>query len=331
MTLQTPRRFKPAAVLGDLILGRAELRTMNVKAIGVVAALLATVLACESVQALDLTCNVPPPDMNPNSVTGLRITATDRGDNYFEGLHPVFTLNSGEQRDRSVQYVKGWRIETVRDKAGNPALMRQGYFAGNPGHPVNNGHHVNAFITNLNSQRPTYREDHYTKEGVKEQVNSFNCYYTQQIVTEDHPRHPNVVDQDDVELDKHADQSQHRYDRAQDDGLPDCNDAEVFRVAAKVLSTSIFGHVDESMTKVVLPGTAHPYGIDRNSGAKFCQVDLRADEQEAHRIENGMLGPHPLSQLAYSINQQDAAGNPMVLKFKLQLSGEGRWVVYPVQ
>jgi len=317
---------------------------MNVKAIGVVAALLATVLACESVQALDLTCDVPLPDMDPHAVTGLRITATDHGDYYYENLHPVFTLQNGEDRDRSVQYTRGWRISTVRDSRGNPALMWQGYFAGNPGHPVNNGHHVNAFITNLDSQNPTYREDHYTKEGVKEQPQLFSCHYTQTVraptydphfrkdeAQQSQPRNDTYPDPDTEHLDNQANKSERRWNRDQEEGLPDCNDPEAFRVAAKVISQSIFGHVDESMTKIVLPGAAHPYGIDRNSGAKFCQVDLKADEQEAHRIENGMFGPHPLSQLAYDINQKYAAGNPMVAKYRIQASGEGRWVVYPVQ
>jgi len=133
---------------------------------------------------------------------------------------------------------------------------------------------------------------------------------------------------EDIQQQRQADQSRTRYENAQVDGLPDCGDANVGRVLMKVFSNSTLGHVDESFIRVIQLGQARSIGIDRNNGAKFCRVALRANEQAAHEIEDGIIGKHPLSQIAYNINQAEAAGNPQTLRYKIQLNGEGGWVLY---
>jgi hypothetical protein len=77
----------------------------------------ATAVSANAALALDLTCAVPPPDMDPHAVVALRITGQEDG-NTIRSLHPVFTLQNGETRDRSVQYQKGWRVEPVTSSNG---------------------------------------------------------------------------------------------------------------------------------------------------------------------------------------------------------------------
>src|SRR6516165_6113459 len=81
----------------------------------------ATAVSANAALALDLTCAVPPPDMDPHAVVALRITGQEYA-NTISNLHPVFTLQNGETRDRSVQYQKGWRVESVNSSSG-PAIM----------------------------------------------------------------------------------------------------------------------------------------------------------------------------------------------------------------
>jgi hypothetical protein len=291
----------------------------------------ATAVSANAALALDLTCTVPPPDMDPHAVVALRITGQEDG-NTVRDLHPVFTLQNGETRDRSVQYQKGWRVEPVNSSSG-PAIMWQGYYG--PGN-----HHTVAFVK-PNDPNETYREDHYTDKGVPEHKDSFRCWPTgtQPKVASNAPvptndqAAPNRWDQpnpntQDLQLQRQADQSRTRYENAQVDGLPDCGDANVWRVLMKVFSNSALGHVDESLIRVIQPGQAQSIGIGRNNGAKFCRITLRGNEQAAHEIDEGIIGKHTLSQIAYNINQAEAAGNPETLRYKIQLNGEGGWVLY---
>jgi hypothetical protein len=96
----------------------------------------------------------------------------------------------------------------------------------------------------------------------------------------------------------------------------------------KVFSNSALGHVDESLIRIIQPGQAQSTGIDRNNGAKFCRITLHGNEQAAHELDDGIIGKHTLSQIAYNINQAEAAGNPETLRYKIQLNGEGGWVLY---
>ena len=290
----------------------------------------ATALSANAALALDLTCAVPPPDMDPHAVVALRITGQEFG-NTIRNLQPVFTLQNGETRDRSVQYQKGWRVEPVSSSSG-PAIMWQGYYG--PGN-----HHTVAFVK-PNDPNETYREDHYTDKGVLEHKEPFRCWPTgtkPTVANGPVPNNEQVAhnrwDQpnpsaEDLQLQHQADQSRTRYENAQIDGLPDCGDANVSRVLMKVFSNSALGHVDESFTRVIQPRQAQGIGIDRNNGAKFCQTTLHGNEQAAHEIEDGIIGKHTLSQFAYNINQAEAAGNPDTLRYKIQLNGEGGWVLY---
>ena len=128
----------------------------------------ATAVSANAALALDLTCAVPPPDMDPHAVVALRITGQEYA-HTIRNLHPVFTLQNGETRDRSVQYQKGWRVEPVNSSSG-PAIMWQGYYG--PGN-----HHVVAFVK-PNDPNETYREDHYTDKGVLEHKDPFRCWPT---------------------------------------------------------------------------------------------------------------------------------------------------------
>jgi hypothetical protein len=103
--------------------------------------------------------------MDPHAVVALRIIGQENG-NTISNLHPVFTLQNGETRDRSVQYQKGWRVESVNSSSG-PAIMWEGYYG--PGN-----HHVVAFIK-PNDPNETYREDHYTNKGVLDHKDPFRC------------------------------------------------------------------------------------------------------------------------------------------------------------
>jgi uncharacterized protein YbjQ (UPF0145 family) len=47
-----------------------------------------------------------------NAVVALRITGEEYG-NTIRNLYPVYTLQNGGTRDRSIQYKKGWRVEPV--------------------------------------------------------------------------------------------------------------------------------------------------------------------------------------------------------------------------
>ena len=306
----------------------------------------ATAVSANAALALDLTCAVPPPDMDPHAVVALRITGQEDG-NTIRNLHPVFTLQNGETRDRSVQYQKGWRVEPVTSSNG-PAIMWQGYYG--PGN-----HHTVAFVK-PNDSTETYREDHYTDKGVLDHKDPFRCWPTgtQPAVANNAPptvannAQPTVANnapvpsneqvahnrwdqpnpnREDLQLQREADQSRTRYETAQVDGLPDCGDANVWRVLMKVFSNSVFGHVDESLIRVIQPGQAQSTGIDRNNGAKFCRATLHGNEQAAHEIDAGIIGKHTLSQIAYNINQAEAAGNPQTLRYKIQLNGEGGWVL----
>ena len=259
-----------------------------------------------------------------------QITGQEDG-NTIRNLHPVFTLQNGETRDRSVQYQKGWRVEPVTSSNG-PAIMWQGYYR--PGN-----HHTVAFVK-PNDLTETYREDHYTDKGVLDHKDPFRCWPTgtQPAVANNAPvpsneqvahnrwdqPNPNT---EDLQLQRQADQSHTRYENAQVDGLPECGDANVWRVLMKVFSNSVFGHVDESLIRVIQPGQAQSTGIDRNNGAKFCRTTLHGNEQAAHEIDAGIIGKHTLSQIAYNINQAEAAGNPETLRYKIQLNGEGGWVL----
>jgi hypothetical protein len=294
-------------------------------------AVTATAVSANAALALDLTCAVPPPDMDPHAVVALRITGQEYG-NTIRNLQPVFTLQNGETRDRSVQYQKGWRVEPVYSSSG-PATMWQGYYG--PGN-----HHVVAFVK-PNDPNETYREDHYTDKGVVDHKDAFRCWPTgtKPTVASDAPVPTNEQDAhnrwdqpnpktQDLQLQRQADQSRTRYENAQVDGLPDCGDANVWRVLMKVFSNSLLGHVDEGFMRIIQPGQAQSVGIDRNNGAKFCRITLHGDERAAHEIEEGIFGKHPLSQIAYNINQAEAAGNPQTLRYKIQLNGEGGWVLY---
>jgi hypothetical protein len=288
----------------------------------------ATIVSANAALALDLTCAVPPPDMDPYAVVALRITGEEYG-NTIRNLHPVYTLQNGETRDRSVQYQKGWRVEPVTSSNGS-AIMWQGYYG--PGN-----HHTVAFVK-PNDPNETYREDHYTDKGLIEHKDAFRCWPTgtkpiianasvpsnEQVVRDRWPS-PNT---EDLQLQRQADQSRTRYENAQIDGLPDCGDASASRVLMKVFSNSVLGHVDESFIRVIEPRHAQSIGIDRNNGAKFCRITLHGNEQAAHEIEDGIIGKHTLSQVAYNINQAEAAGNPDTLRYKIQLNGEGGWVLY---
>jgi hypothetical protein len=267
--------------------------------------------------------------MDPHAVVALRITGQEYG-NIIHNLHPVFTLQNGETRDRSVQYQKGWRVEPVNSSSG-PAIMWQGYYG--PGN-----HHTVAFVK-PNDPNETYREDHYTDKGVLEHKDPFRCWPTgtQPAVAYKAPSNEEVArnrwdqpnpDTEDLRLQRQADQSRTRYENAQVDGLPDCGDANVWRMLMKVFSNSALGHVDESLIRIIQPGRAQSTGIDRNNGAKFCRITLRGNEQAAHELDDGIIGKHTLSQIAYNINQAEAAGNPETLRYKIQLNGEGGWVLY---
>ena len=291
----------------------------------------ATAVSANAALALDLTCAVPPPDMDPHAVVALRITGQEYA-HTIRNLHPVFTLQNGETRDRSVQYQKGWRVEPVNSSSG-PAIMWQGYYG--PGN-----HHTVAFVK-PNDPNETYREDHYTDRGVLERRDPFRCWPTGTQPTVAHnapaPSNEQVAhnrwDQpnpktEDLQLQRQSDQSRTRYENAQVDGLPDCGDANVWRVLMKVFSNSALGHVDESLIRIIQPGQAQSTGIDRNNGAKFCRITLHGNEQAAHELDDGIIGKHTLSQIAYNINQAEAAGNPETLRYKIQLNGEGGWVLY---
>ena len=301
----------------------------------------ATAVSANAALALDLTCAVPPPDMDPHAVVALRITGQENG-NTISNLHPVFTLQNGETRDRSVQYQKGWRVEPVSSSSG-PAIMWQGYYG--PGN-----HHTVAFVK-PNDSTETYREDHYTDKGVLDHKEQFRCWPTGTQPTVAHnapapradatntpaPSNEQVAhnrwDQpnpstEDLQLQHQADQSRSRYESAQVDGLPDCGDANVWRVLMKVFSNSVLGHVDESLNQIIQPGQAQGIGMDRNTGAKLCQITLHGNEKAAHDLDAGIIGKHTLSQIAYNLNQAEAAGNPATLRYKIQLNGEGGWVLY---
>jgi hypothetical protein len=301
------------------------------------ATLLATIaiaVSANAAHALDLTCDVPPPDMDPHAVVALRITGQEFGAT-IHNLKPVYTLQNGEIRDRSVQYQKGWRVEPVTSSTG-PAVMWQGYYG-----PSN--HRVVAFVK-PNDSSETYREDHYTDKGVLEHRDRFPCHPAAQVTYNApapaptnnppvahngwHQYNPDNPNPDELRMERQADQSNRRYENAQVDGLPDCGDANVWRVLMKVFSNVTLGHVDESLIKVLQPGTAQGTGIDRNSSAKLCRVVLRANEQVAHELDDGILGYHTMSQIAFEVNQAYNAGNPKVLNFKIQLNGEGGWVLH---
>jgi hypothetical protein len=290
----------------------------------------ATAMSANTAIALDLTCAVPPPDMDPHAVVALRITGEEYG-NTIRNLHPVFTLQNGETRDRSVQYQKGWRVEPVSSSSG-PSIMWQGYYG--PGN-----HHTVAFVK-PNDPNETYRENHYTNKGVLDHKEPFRCWPTgtkptvasnapapgNEQVAPNRPDQPNP-NTEDLQLQHQADQSRTRYENAQVDGLPDCGDANVWRVLMKVFSNSAVGHVDESFIRVIQPGQAQSIGIDRNNGAKVCRITLHANEQTAHEIDAGIIGKHTMSQIAYNINRAEAAGNPATLRYRIQLNGEGGWVL----
>jgi hypothetical protein len=85
----------------------------------------------------------------------------------------------------------------------------------------------------------------------------------------------------------------------------------------------------QPLIRVIQPGQAQSTGIDRNDGAKFCRTTLHGNEQAAHELDDGIIGKHTLSQIVYNINQAEAASNPeTLLRYKIQLNGEGGWVLY---
>jgi hypothetical protein len=283
----------------------------------------AIAMTANAANALDLTCEVPPHGMDPHDVVALRITGQEYG-NTIVNLHPVFTLQGGETRDRSVQYVKGWRVEPVASSSG-PAIMWSGFYG--PGN-----HRVHAFVKPFDPN-DTYREDHYTDKGVLEHKDSFRCWPTgsQPAPQSNNPivahngwdyDHPNA---DNLREERQADQSNRRYEGARVDGLPDCGDPMVWKVAMKVFSNNAVGHVDESLSRVILPGQAQGISIDRNEGAKTCRVAFRADMDAAKQLDAGLVGRHVLSQIAYNIQQAEAAGNPESIYFRIHLDGEGSW------
>jgi hypothetical protein len=86
--------------------------------------------------------------------------------------------------------------------------------------------------------------------------------------------------------------------------------------------------VNETLLGLMIQTDAHAIGIENSDGSKICQVDWKMDVEKAREIERGIIGAHPLTQLAHTVNQRYDAGNPLHTRYKLAPNGEGGFNVW---
>jgi hypothetical protein len=85
---------------------------------------------------------------------------------------------------------------------------------------------------------------------------------------------------------------------------------------------------NQTLLDLMIQENAHAIGVENADGSKICQIDWRMDIDKAREIERGIIGAHPLTQMAHTVNQRYDAGNPLHTRYKIAPNGEGGFNVW---
>ena len=109
--------------------------------------------------------------------------------------------------------------------------------------------------------------------------------------------------------------------------LPRCDDPDVALEAFKLGMQVGNGHIDNTYVELIFPDKIQAVGINNSDSSKICKATYRCDMEKAREMERQIIGPHPLSNFCFRINQAWESGNPVGLQYTVRPNGEGGFLV----